>query len=79
MHMLDKDMGPISKEERDKLLPSMKKLCEDLPIHRQLQFEVSESEMFASTVFVNNTHLSTRVKRTIRPGGEFTCHSPAQK
>ena len=77
--MLDKDMGPITEEERKKLLPSMKKLCEDLPIHRQLQFEVSEAEMFASTVFVNNTHLSTRVKRTIRSGGEFSCDNPGQK
>ena len=70
VYKLDMDKGPITERERASLIPQMQKLCKNFPIHRQVQVEVSEEEFLAQTIFP-----STRVKRSVIPGGEFECQS----
>ena len=64
VYRLNKDLGPITSQERSELLPAIQDMCKDVPINRIWRVEVSKEEFMARGLFTEKEDSTiSRVKR----------------
>ena len=64
VYRLNKDLGPITPQERSELLPAIQDMCKDVPINRIWRVEVSKEEFMARGLFTEKEDSTiSRVKR----------------
>ena len=64
VYRLNKDLGPITTQERSELIPAIQDMCKDVPINRIRRIEVSREEFMARGLFTEKENSTiTRAKR----------------
>ena len=66
VYRLNKDLGPITPQQRSELIPAIQDMCKDVPINRIWRVEVSKEEFMARGLFTEKEDSTiSRVKRGV--------------